>query len=85
MEHILNNICRIASEKLIFTPRKEHRQTMAAGGAKANPGGQQTIKVHTHKPRGVQRPKVTWEHKLKAEESDIVSGYLPVSHTQKLS
>lgn len=61
--------------------QKEHRQTMAARGAKANPGSQQTIEVHLHKPRGVQRSKVMWEHKLKAQGIDTMSGYLPgLSH-----
>lgn len=54
---------------------------MAIGGTKANPGGQQTIEVHLHKPREVQRPKVMWEHKLKAPGSDTMSDYLPkLSH-----
>lgn len=81
MEHILNNTCRIVFKKLISSPRKEQGQTMAAGEAKANPGGQQTIEVHLHKSRGVQRPEVMQEHKLKPQGSDTMSGCLPeLSH-----
>lgn len=58
---------------------------MAAGGAEGNPGGQQTTEVHLHKPRGVKRPKVIWEYKLKAQGNDTMSEYLPELSHETLS
>lgn len=73
-------------EKLVFTPRKENGQTMAAGEAEANPGGPQTIEVHLHKSRGVQRPEFMWEHKLNAQgRSETMAGYLPELSHESLS
>lgn len=85
MEHILNNACRIVFKKLISTPRKEQGQTMAAGEAEANQEGQQTTDVHFHKSRRAQRPEVMQEHKLKSQERDSMSGYLPVLPHESLS